>query len=159
MLLMLKDLILHKGYANASLIKTIRRHEPAAHDQELKNLLHHIIVANRFWLLLSLGVPFDVEKESRIPESLGQIAAQYRDTHAQELKWVSQADEHELARLVETSYIPGRSYSVAEAMMQVCLHSQGHRAQCATRLRSLGGTPPTLDFILWLKDRPTPDWE
>jgi uncharacterized damage-inducible protein DinB len=159
MILMLKDLILHKGYANASLIKAIRQHEPAAQDPDLKNLLHHIIVANRFWLMLSLGLPFAVEEESRIPESLEEIAAQYRDTHAQELKWVSQAEEHELARTVETSFIPGHSYSVAEAMMQVCLHSQGHRAQCATRLRSLGGTPPTLDFILWLKERPTPEWE
>lgn len=156
---MLKDLILHKGYADASLIRAIRQHEPAAQDLELKKLLHHIIVANRFWLMLSLGLPFDVEKESRIPNSLEAIAIQFRDTHAQELKWLSQAEEHEMARLVQTSFVPGRSYSVAEAMMQVCLHSQGHRAQCATILRSLGGTPPTLDFILWLKERPTPEWE
>jgi len=156
---MLKDLILHKGYANASLIRAIRQHEPAAQDLELKNLLHHIVVANRFWLMLSLGLPFDVEKESRVPDSLEAIANQFRDTHAQELKWLSQVDEHEMARQVETSFVPGRSYSVAEAMMQVCLHSQGHRAQGATRLRSLGGTPPTLDFILWLKERPAPEWE
>jgi uncharacterized damage-inducible protein DinB len=38
------------------------------------------------------------------------------------------------------------------------MHSHGHRAQCATRLRLLGGTPPAMDFILWLKDRPVPDW-
>ncbi len=44
--------------------------------------------------------------------------------------------------------------SIREAMMQVVMHSQHHRGQCASRLRVFGGTPPTLDFIVWLKDRP-----
>ena len=43
-------------------------------------------------------------------------------------------------------------------MMQVAMHSLGHRAQCATRLRALGGNPPNTDFILWLKERPAADW-
>jgi len=55
--------------------------------------------------------------------------------------------------LVETPFLPGSHFSVAQALTQVCLHSQGHRAQCATRLRLLGGTPPATDFILWVKDR------
>ena len=38
------------------------------------------------------------------------------------------------------------------------MHSYGHRAQCATRLRQLGGIPPQMDFVMWLKDRPAPDW-
>ena len=159
MLPMLKDLILHKGFANASLMRAIRQHEPAAQDLELRNLLHHIILANRFWLMLGLGLPFVVEEESRIPESLEAIAALYRETHAQELEWISQVQEHELARILETPFLPGHSCSLAQALMQVCLHSHGHRAQCAARLRSLGGTPPAADFILWLKERPTPEWE
>jgi uncharacterized damage-inducible protein DinB len=43
-------------------------------------------------------------------------------------------------------------------LLQVCLHSQGHRAQAAKLLRALGGTPPMLDFILWRVDRPAPPW-
>jgi uncharacterized damage-inducible protein DinB len=42
--------------------------------------------------------------------------------------------------------------------MQVVMHSQSHRGQCASRLRAAGGQPPTLDFIVWLKDRPAPVW-
>jgi uncharacterized damage-inducible protein DinB len=159
MRLMLQDLIYHKWYANASLIKAIRGHEPAAQDPELRKNFHHILLANRYWLLLSLGLPFVVEEESKIPESIETIAAQYRGTHEQEMKWISQIQEPDLARILESPFIPGHSCSVAQALMQVCLHSQGHRAQCATRLRLLGGAPPTLDFILWLKERPAPDWE
>ena len=159
MLVMLQELIHHKGYANASLLKAIQQHETAAQDTELRKLLHHIILANRFWLRLSLGLPFVVDEESRIPESIEAVAAQYRETYAQEMEWLAQIQEPELARVLETHYIPDFSCSVAQAMMQVCLHSHGHRAQCATMLRQLGGTPPNMDFILWLKDRPAPDWE
>lgn len=159
MLAMLKDLLLHKEYANHSLIKAIRQHEPATRDVELKKLLHHIILVNRYWLSLIQGLPFAVEEEARIPESLETIAALYRETHAQEGQWMAQLQEDDLARTLETPFIPGLRCSVAQTIMQVCLHTQGHRAQCATLFRSLGGEPPTLDFILWLKERAAPDWE
>ena len=39
------------------------------------------------------------------------------------------------------------------------MHSQHHRAQNATRLRELGGKPPTTDLIVWYwKGRPAPHW-
>ena len=159
MLPMLRDLVVHKVYANASLIKAIRQHKPAAQDPELRKLLHHIILANRYWLFLILGLPFAVEEESRLPESLGAITALYQETHAQEGQWIAQLQEDDLARALETPFIPGLHCSVAHAIMQVCLHTQGHRAQCASRIRSLGGEPPALDFILWLKERPAADWK
>jgi uncharacterized damage-inducible protein DinB len=158
MLAMLQDLVRHKGHTNAALFRAIRQHNVASQDEELRKLLHHIILANRFWLMQSLELPFALEQESRVPDTLEAIAAIYRETHAQELQWISQIREPDLARTVETPFIPGKRFSVAEAMMQICMHSHGHRAQCATRLRLLGGAPPAMDFILWLKDRPTADW-
>jgi uncharacterized damage-inducible protein DinB len=158
MLSMLRDLMLHKWYANASLIRAIRQHGQAAQDLELKKTLHHILVANRYWLLLSQGLPFIVEEESRVPDSLDTLADHYRETQAQESEWMARLQANDLARTLETPFIPGHSCSVSEALMQVCMHSHGHRAQCAATLRSMGGTPPMLDFILWLKERPDADW-
>ena len=82
----------------------------------------------------------------------------YRQTHDRELEWLSAMNNSDLERMLVTPFIPDRSFSLAEAAMQVCLHSHGHRAQCVTRLRTLGGQPPALDFIVWLKDRPRPEW-
>lgn len=158
MLTMLQDLIAHKGHANAALLKAILQHEKAAHDDELRKLLHHILLANRFWFMLSTGRELALETESQVPESLVTVVTQYRETHEQELEWIFRIQESDLERRLETPFIPGSTFSVAEAMMQVCLHSHGHRAQCATRLRLLGGTPPATDFVLWLKERPRPDW-
>src|SRR5215469_14540508 len=158
MLEMLRDLIDHKWYANAKLLKAIKQQEKAAQDEELRKLFHHILLANRFWFTLSLQRPFTFEEESKVPESLDLIIANYRKTCEQEQDWLTRIKESDLERRLETPYIPGASFSVAEGMMQVCMHSQGHRSQAATRLRSLGGTPPTLDFILWLKERAAPEW-
>ncbi|HKV38733.1 MAG TPA: DinB family protein [Blastocatellia bacterium] len=155
---MLRDLLQHKTHANAALLSVIRDHETAAQDLELRKLLHHILVANRFWICLILGLEFVVEEESRLPESLDALIALYRETSTRELEWMSRASESDLAELLETPFIPGLRVSVAQAVMQVCLHSHGHRAQCVVRLRQLGGTPPATDFILWLKETPAPNW-
>jgi uncharacterized damage-inducible protein DinB len=158
MLPMLQDLIRHKGYTDAALLRAIRQNDKSAQDEELRRLLHHILIANRFWLLLARGLPFVLEEESKIPGSLDEMTGKYRDTHAEELDWVSQLCEADLARRLESAFFEGGSFTVAEGLMQVCMHSHGHRSQCASRLRLLGGAPPILDFILWLRNRPAPDW-
>jgi uncharacterized damage-inducible protein DinB len=158
MLAMLQNLVRHKGYADASLLKAIRQNDRAAQDDDLRRLLHHIILANRFWLMQSLNRPFALEEESRVPKSLEAVAGRYRETHIDELLWVSNLEETDLDRKLVSPYIPGGSCSVAEGVMQICMHSHGHRSQCATRLRQLGATPPVLDFILWLKHRSAADW-
>ena len=155
---MLRELVRHKGYANAAMLKAIRQHDTAAQDAELRGTLHHILLANRFWLSLFLGIPFDLDAESKIPESLAELSAMYHETYRREVEWISRIGDADLERKVETTFMPGQQYSVAQGLMQVCMHTQGHRAQCATRLRLLGGIPPPLDFVIWLTDCPEPDW-
>jgi uncharacterized damage-inducible protein DinB len=41
---------------------------------------------------------------------------------------------------------------VRDALMQVAMHSEHHRAQIAMRLRALGGAPPVTDYIIWVRD-------
>ncbi|HEY6332070.1 MAG TPA: DinB family protein [Blastocatellia bacterium] len=154
----LSDLIQHNSYANSALIQSIGKHEKAARDPELLRLLHHINVANRHWFLIIVNEPFVLEREIQVPETLEQIAAAYREICDREVKWGLRLPPAELERKIESPFIPGVQVSVTEAMLQVCLHSNAHRAQCATRLRELGGSPPMLDFVMWLKDRPLPDW-
>lgn len=158
MLAMLRDLFQHQAYADAALLKAIRRHEIAAQDLELRTLAHHIFVAHRYWIHLSQGLPFGIEDASKAPDSLELIVTRYRDMQAQEKEWLTQLCESDLVRTVETPFLPGQRFTLREALVQVCMHSHGHRVQCAARLRALGGEPPPLDFVVWLKDRTAPDW-
>jgi uncharacterized damage-inducible protein DinB len=158
MLEMLRELIRHNGYANAVMLSAIRQNRPASADPELSELLHHVLIANRFWLLTVLGLPFAIEEESRRSESLDALIQRYEATHEQQSNWFSTANEGDLVRVLEDERIPGGRCSVAEAFVQVCMHSHGHRAQCAKLLRRHGGTPPATDFILWLATRPQAEW-
>lgn len=158
MLEMLRDLIAHKGYADAALLNAIRQNDTAASDPELRELLHHVLMANRFWLLTVLGAPFNHEAEARPWPSFEAVMQRYGSTHAQETAWLEAATQTDLGRVLEDARIPNGQCSVAQAFMQVCLHSHGHRAQCAKLLRRLGGVPPPTDFILWLTSRPAAEW-
>ena len=156
---MLRDLVAHKGHADAALLNAIRSHASAVADPELLDLLHHVLLANRFWLLTLLGRPFAFEEESRVSSSFDELMQRYGSTHAEESAWLAQATDMDLQGTVENPQIPGGGCSVAQALMQVCLHSQGHRAQCAKLLRRDGGVPPRTDFILWLTHRARPEWD
>jgi uncharacterized damage-inducible protein DinB len=158
MLEMLRDLIDHKGHANAVLLTAIRQHPAAASDPDLWDLLHHILLANRFWLLTVLGEPFVHEDEARPSSSLEALIHRFGSTQAQERAWLETATEDDIGRMLNNALIPQGRCSVGQALMQVCMHSHGHRAQCAKLLRRHGGVPPPTDFILWLAGRPRAEW-
>ena len=154
MLSIIEELMRHKWWANTSLLRAIEQHPAAAEDEELRKMLHHILVANRFWLLTILGLPFDREPELQIPANLAEIIDRFNETERLESEWLAGAGESELERTLETrSSRLGIDVSVRQAILQICLHTQGHRPQCATRFRALGGTPPGTDYVLWVKEK------
>jgi uncharacterized damage-inducible protein DinB len=150
MLEMLRDLIAHKAHANTAMLAALRQNAAAAGDPDIADLLHHILIANRFWLLSLVGLPFVLDDESLPSASLDALIQRYATTQAQESAWISSANEADLTRVLESPLIPGGKCSVAQALVQVCMHSHGHRAQCAKLLRRHGDVPPTTDFIDWL---------
>jgi uncharacterized damage-inducible protein DinB len=155
---LLRDLTAHKGYANAAFLSAIRRHGTAAGDPDILSLMQHVLLANRFWLLACLGQPFVLEEESRALTSLHDLIIRYRRTQDQEEAWLAAAAEADLLRRLEHPLIPGGTCLVSQALVQVYMHSHGHRAQCARLLRSVDGEPPTTDFIIWLANRRSAEW-
>jgi hypothetical protein len=43
-----------------------------------------ILVANRFWLMLSMGRAFSFEAEANVPELWEIVSVQYQETHKRE---------------------------------------------------------------------------
>lgn len=159
MLTLLRDLVAHNGHANAAMLGSVRRCEAGVADPEILEFLHHVLLAHRFGLLAILDQPFAMDTESRRATSFEELVRRYRLTHEQQTACLHAATDADLARILESDLIPGRQCTIAQALMQVCQHSHGHRAQAATLLRRHDGTPPVLDFIVRLVERPTADWE
>ena len=159
MLNLLRDLVAHKGHANAALLGAVRRNDSAATDAELLDLLHHILIANRFWITAVRRVPFVHAQEANVPRTIVSLIDAFRATQDEEAAWMAAATEEDCTVTLTHPLIPGGSCSVGAALTQVCLHSQGHRAQIAKMLRRHGGVPPQTDFIVWLVERQAPDWD
>ena len=158
MIPMLRELFQHQAWADAAVLNAVRGHADAWNDEKLRSILHHIAMVQRAFFSLYAGRPFDMKKETTIPESLAELEAAFREAHEQQLGFVSQLEEAQLNRIIDMPWIPGCRPSLAEALLQVVMHSQNHRGQCLTKLRSITGNAPTLDFILWVKDRPAAAW-
>jgi hypothetical protein len=56
-----------QGLRDTAILSLVGEHEAAAADRELNALLHHVLLANRFWMLAILGLPFAAEDESGPP--------------------------------------------------------------------------------------------
>ena len=158
MLGLLRDLVAHKGHANAALLAAVRQNEAAVADAELMDLLHHILIANRFWITAVRRVPFVEAHEGSVARTLPALLDAFRRTQDEEAAWMAAATEEEGAATLTHPLIPGGACTVGAALTQVCLHSQAHRAQIAKMLRRHGGVPPQTDFILWLVERQPADW-
>jgi hypothetical protein len=80
MLPTIEELVRHKWWANTNLLHAIQQHPAAAEDEELRKMLHHILVSNRFGLLTILGHAFVREDEMQIPGNLTGIIERFKET-------------------------------------------------------------------------------
>jgi uncharacterized damage-inducible protein DinB len=158
MIEMIRDLVAHKGHANAALLSAVARSRDAAADPELRELLHHVLVSNRFWALSLTGAAFHAPEELASSREVRALVDGFRAVQAMEEGWLERATEADLATHLEGPLVPGGRCTAGQALMQVCLHSLGHRAQGAKLLRRHGVVPPATDFILWLVERPAARW-
>ena len=157
MLTLLQSLFSHQSWADAALLSAVQSHPESLQDEWLLKTLHHIVMVQRLFLSRFVDRPFEAAKESQPSQNFDQLVHLFLATHEEELAFVHAVSEVELGRRFELSFLKTQP-TVAEGLTQVVMHSQNHRGQCLSRLRENGAKPPTLDYILWAKDRPEPSW-
>jgi uncharacterized damage-inducible protein DinB len=148
MLDLIRELFQYQSWADLQIVEAAR---PFGADAELRKTLHHIIVVQRFFLLECSGREFDTGMEMRPPDTFEELEQLFRDTHAEALEFVAGLDPARLNEVLDRPPLDKMKPKVREALVQTVLHTQHHRGQVATRLRTLGATPPTVDYILMPK--------
>ena len=83
--------------ANAALLDAIRQDATAASDPELR------------------ATSFDA------------LVQRYASTQSREVAWLDSATATDLERILSSPVIPNGECSIAQALMQVCMHSPGSR--------------------------------
>lgn len=152
-----QSLFAHQAWADASLLSAVHNHPPSQQDEWLQNTLHHIVTVQRYYLSRFLDRPFDREKESQPPASFADLVRLFQTASREGLTFVADLTPDILDRHFTLPRIDLEA-TVADGLTQVVLHSQNHRGQCLRYIRKHGADTPTLDYILWAKNRPAPAW-
>ncbi len=149
------DLTRHCIWADEELWNAAASTSGALVDSALLERFHHIHLVQYAFISLVQGHEVDVNRgESLSPAELREWGRGSAETL---LGLASQIPDDELSEHFSVPWFkePPIELSRGEAILQACLHSIHHRAQNATRLRELGGDPPTIDYIVWIwKGRP-----
>ena len=149
----LLELYAHQEWADAKHWRAFEAHAPALADKAIcERLLHIHQVQNAFlWMTGPRTSEFAFKTMESFPTmaALKKYAQEYHAAVADLLKGL---DTAQLEEIVEAPWFsrPTR-ISRRHALMQAAMHSHYHRGQNATRMRELGGVPPTTDFIIWVR--------
>lgn len=161
---LLVQLLRHMCWADARVWEAIEVHGDAADDAFIRERMHHVHAVQAAYLacwrgntpLLSEVVDFDTagairrwgEQEGNAVRAFVEQCGAVGLGQPVDLPWA-------------TSFAggarPAPPPTLAETAVQVAMHSAYHRGQVNTRLRELGGVPPTVDFVVWIwEGRPPP---
>jgi len=151
---LIQSLFAHMAWADTAILKTVATQEGAFADDEVRKWLHHILTVQRFFLSLLQQYRFDREREAQVPAMIDEMERRFHEAHADGAAYTARLNEAELGRAIEFPVPAMKDFhpAVRDALMQVAMHSEHHRAQVAMRLRALGGTPPLTDYIIWVRD-------
>jgi uncharacterized damage-inducible protein DinB len=160
MLSFLRDLMAHAEWANAVFFHAWDK-SPAREHEEMRRRLGHIIGVQRGFLAVLRG-----EQPGKPPDgpppSFDELKARAQVSHTGLADFVAALEPAALTRTVQIPWFPDPPcvLTVAEALVQVAMHTQHHRGQCMTRLKDFGGEPKNVDWIIWLwKQKPQARWE
>src|SRR5262245_46119698 len=165
---LLRQLIRHMEWADAEVWRAVLAHEPAGQDKRLRDLLTHLHLVQRFFLVTWKNVPIDPSRGEPEFAAAADLRAWAQTYYAEANQFLDSLDEHALTSDVVMPWVKsfeaetGRTFStptLGETIFQVTSHSTYHRGQVNARLREVGGTPPLVDYIAWIWfGRPAPNW-
>lgn len=147
------DLYAHQEWADAEHWRAFEAHPSSLGDKALFDRLHHIHLVQRFFLAIARGEDVRAMKVPAVqdfatPDALKTYAREY---HRGARTFLDSADGSALKRTINVPWFqdPPLDMPIEQALLQAAMHTHYHRGQNATRLRELGGTPPTTDYIVW----------
>lgn len=155
----LRDLLAHAGWANAVFFHAWDKSLARDHE-ELRARVGHIVGVQQGFLSVLQGEQ-PKGPPGGPPPTFDELKARAVTSHAGLRDFAENLDADALSRTVHIPWFPDPPcvITIAEALVQVAMHTQHHRGQCMTRLKDFGGEAKNVDWIIWLwKQKPEPRW-
>ena len=161
---LIQDLFGHQEWADAEMWKAVESCPGALEKDDIAKRFRHFHSTQYGYVQLLREKKLDMKSlVSRYGDSvpIQTVKQNAIETHRELAKFLSEITESGLDERLSIPWFndPTVTVTATQALLQVIMHSQYHRGQNATKLREVGGTPPTLDFVLWvMKGRPKAEW-
>src|SRR5262249_51800818 len=154
-----RNLMAHAEWANAVFFHAWAK-SPARDHEEMRRRVGHVVGVQEGFLAI-LRREAASGTAAGVPPSFDELKIRAATSHKNLRAFAEALDAGGLARTVSIPWFPDPPcvVSVAEALVQVAMHTQHHRGQLMTRLKDFGGEPKNVDWIIWLwKGRPHARW-
>ena len=165
----LRELLQYTEWADSTVWRAVMKHDGGGNDPRLRDLLVHLHMVQRLFLLVWRGQPIPAEISAftaitDVTVLQSKAVTYYPDARA----FLDTIGEADLTRPITMPFVAqyekqlGTTFGIptlAETIFQVMHHSTYHRGQVNARLREIGGEPPLVDYIAWIWfRRPAADW-
>jgi uncharacterized damage-inducible protein DinB len=156
-----KNLLIYQEWADAVFLRIWEKTPSALEDSEMLERWQHVVAVQKaFYDLLK-------SNDSKLPQAdlaapYSELKEQSKTNHIQLKTLVSDLSDTKLDQKIEIGWLPEHPVVLTqmEALMQILLHTQHHRAQNMTRLKTLGGRRIVIDWITWIwKGKPEAQWQ
>lgn len=154
----LPALLAHMAWADGVALHVWGKADPD--HEELRQRWDHLAGVQEGFLKVLRGEATHWDPNKPLP-GFDDLQAWTRRNHEGLAAFTGALSTEGLAREVRVPWFPEPPcvITVAEALTQVVMHTQHHRAQMMTRLAQLGHKAINVDYIIWLwKGRPEPRW-
>lgn len=147
-------------WANARLLDLVEPLDDAALDRSfgmgmdtIRKTVLHTADAERWWLRNWTSGPTAFDK-APVTTPIAELREQWKTTISQRNPFVSTLDADSAQRVVTatTSGSMSLRLPVIESLVQLCGHGTHHRAQLINMLRHSGVSPPSCDYLIWLRE-------
>jgi uncharacterized damage-inducible protein DinB len=156
----IRNLIRYEEWADAHFLQAWEQTPDAASDKEmLQRWAHVVTVQNAFFNILK-GKEVTFSREDEFPP-VSQLKIRTQSNHSQLKSLIQDYSSEDLEQRVFIPWLPDRQTTLTrfEALIQIVMHTQHHRAQNMTKLQTHGGKPGVIDWIMWVfKGKPEAKW-
>ena len=163
----INELFQHMSWADACVWKSVSELPQAINDIQIHERLYHIHAAQHAFYQIWNENPFDIPELSAFKE-LDQLLQWAKEYYKQLPNYCDGLDQSKLDHKI---IIPWEKHiekkfgktphacTLVQTMLQVISHSTYHRGQLNSELRRLDGTPPLIDYLVWIwQGKPKAHW-
>ncbi len=122
--------------------------------QAAVDLMAHMIAARELWLYRFGVLPHPPASIFPARVTLADVQARLAAMETVWLEYFAPLDGAQIDRHFEYASLDGQRFRgrVEDILTQLFGHAWYHRGQIASRLRAIGATPATTDFVFWCRE-------